>query len=235
MRTCHWARSRGFTRAAVLTKPSCRSNRTARGQIDAKSIAAGGPPALAVARLSLVQPTLARDDADSIQPRTLAMSLTTRIPAPFERFEGEVLPEWIDYNGHMNLAYYVVLFDQATDLLFDELDLGLDYRRSTGKGTFVVEAHTVYENELLAGARVRIATQILGSDDKRLHLAHEMFAVDGGARAAAQELMFLHVDLMVRRVCPFLPELRARVAAWTAAHAALPRPSWVGRRIAMPG
>ena len=62
-----------------------------------------------------------------------------------------------------------------------------------------------------------------------------MFEAGGDKRAAAQELMFLHVDLVARRVCPFLPDLRERVAAWTAAHAALPRPSWVGRRIAMPG
>jgi acyl-CoA thioester hydrolase len=163
------------------------------------------------------------------------MSPTTALPAPFERFEGEVLPAWIDYNGHMNLAYYVVLFDQATDLLFDALDLGLDYRRSTGKGTFVAETHTLYQNELLVSARVRVRTQILGSDEKRLHLAHEMFEIGSDKRAAAQELMFLHVDLVARRVCPFLPELRRRVAAWTAAHAALPRPDWIGRRIAMPG
>ena len=163
------------------------------------------------------------------------MSQKTSIPAPFERFEGEVLPEWIDYNGHMNLAYYVVLFDQATDLLFDELDLGLDYRRDTGKGTFVAETHTLYESELLVGARVRVATRIVGSDDKRLHLAHEMFEIGSDKRAAAQELMFLHVDLVARRVCPFSLELHARVATWTAVHAGLPRPAWVGRRIAMPG
>ena len=60
-------------------------------------------------------------------------------PVPFDRFRGEVLPEWIDYNGHMNLAYYTVLFDQATDLLFDELGLGLDYRRDRKLGTFVAE------------------------------------------------------------------------------------------------
>lgn len=170
-----------------------------------------------------------------MDPRIPAMSLNSPIPAPFERFQGEVLPEWIDYNGHLNLAYYIVLFDQATDLLFDELDLGLRYRRDTGKGTFVVETHTLYENELLVGARVRVGTQILGSDDKRLHLAHEMFEIGGDKRAAAQELMFLHVDLVARRVCPFLPELGERLAAWTAAHAALPRPAWSGRRIAMPG
>jgi acyl-CoA thioester hydrolase len=170
-----------------------------------------------------------------MRSRISAMSLQAAIPVPFERFEGEVLPEWIDYNGHMNLAYYVVLFDQATDLLFDELDLGLRYRRDTGKGTFVVETHTLYESELLVGARVQVKTRILGSDDKRLHLAHEMFEAGGDKRAAAQELLFLHVDLVARRVCPFLPELRARVAVWTAAHAALPRPAWTGRRIAMPG
>jgi acyl-CoA thioester hydrolase len=156
------------------------------------------------------------------------------VPAPFERFEGEVLPEWIDYNGHMNLAYYTVLFDQATDLLFDVLGLGLDYRRDTRQGTFVAETHNRYERELLVGARVRIATRILAADDKRLHLAHEMFALAGGKRAATQELMFLHVDLAARRVTPFPGDLRRRIAAAAAAHATLPLPEWAGRRIAMP-
>ena len=156
------------------------------------------------------------------------------IPAPFDRFEGEVLPEWIDYNGHMNLAYYTVLFDQATDLLFDELGLGLDYRRTTQLGTFVAETHNRYERELLVGARVRVTIQVIAADDKRLHLAHEMFALEGGHRTSTQELMFLHVDLAARRVCPFPEDLRRRVAAAAAAHATLPRPDWVGRRILMP-
>ena len=96
------------------------------------------------------------------------MTIPANIPAPYERFQGEVLPEWIDYNGHMNLAYYTVLFDQATDLLFDVLGLGLDYRRDTQMGTFVAETHNRYERELLVGARVRVATQIVAADDKRL-------------------------------------------------------------------
>ena len=156
------------------------------------------------------------------------------LPAPFACFEGEVLPEWIDHNGHMNLAYYTVLFDQATDLLFDELGLGLDYRRDTSHGTFVAETHNLYERELLVGARVRIATRIFGADDKRLHLGHEMFALAGGHRTATQELMFLHVDLAARRVSSFPEEQRRRIAAWAAAHVALPRPDWVGRRVGMP-
>jgi acyl-CoA thioester hydrolase len=162
------------------------------------------------------------------------MTIPANIPAPYERFQGEVLPEWIDYNGHMNLAYYTVLFDQATDLLFDVLGLGLDYRRDTQMGTFVAETHNRYERELLVGARVRVTTQIVAADDKRLYLAHEMFAVEGGQRTATQELMFLHVDLVLRRVSPFPEDLRQRVAAAAAAHAALPRPDWIGRRIAMP-
>lgn len=159
-------------------------------------------------------------------------------PAPFDRFRGEVLPEWIDYNGHMNLAYYTVLFDQATDILFDELGLGLDYRRDRQLGTFVAETHNLYERELLVGARVRVATQIIAIDEKRMHVGHEMFALDGGPnagqRAATQELMFLHVDLAARRVSPFAADIYARVSAAAAAHAALPRPTWAGRRIAMP-
>jgi acyl-CoA thioester hydrolase len=156
------------------------------------------------------------------------------IPAPYQRFEGEVLPEWIDWNGHLNLAYYVVLFDRATDLLFGELGLGLDYRRTEEKGTFVVETHNRYERELLVGERMRVATQILGCDDKRLHLGHEMFRSASGERTATQELMFLHIDMRSRRVSPFPPALRDRVGAWAAAHAWLPRPDWVGRHIQMP-
>jgi acyl-CoA thioester hydrolase len=155
-------------------------------------------------------------------------------PAPFDRYHGEVLPEWIDINGHMNLAYYTVLFDYGTDLLFDELGLGRDYRVTTNQGTFVAATHNLFERELLLGDKVRVATQILGADDKRLHLAHEMFRLDNGERAATQELLYLHVSLELRRVTPFPPDLRARVDAAAAAHAALPRPAWVGHRIAMP-
>src|SRR5258706_14826858 len=108
----------------------------------------------------------------------------------------------MDWTGHMNLPYYFVLFDRATVLLFDERGLGLDYRRNEEKGTFVVETHNLYERELLVGERVRIATQILGSDDKRLHLGHEMFRLRDGDRSATQELIFLHIDLSARRRKP---------------------------------
>ena len=156
------------------------------------------------------------------------------IAAPFDDYRGEVLPEWIDLNGHMNLAYYTVLFDYATDLLFEAISIGRGYKDATGHGTFVVETHNLYENELLVGEQVRVVSQILGADDKRLHLAHEMFRLGDGRRAATQELMFLSIDLGRRRVVSFLPGARDNVAEAVAAHAALPRPGWVGRRLAMP-
>jgi acyl-CoA thioester hydrolase len=156
------------------------------------------------------------------------------IPAPFDQYEGEVLPEWIDANGHMNLAYYVVLFDYTTDMLFEEIGIGRGYKEATNHGTFVVETHNLYERELLVGERVRIATQILGSDSKRLYLAHEMFSLADTQRAATQELMYLHIDLGARRVVPWLPEVHERVAAAAAAHSRLPIPDWAGRRIMMP-
>jgi acyl-CoA thioester hydrolase len=155
------------------------------------------------------------------------------IPAPFDRYRGEVLSEWIDANDHMNLAYYTVLFDYATDALFDAVGIGRHYKDSTGNGTFVVETHNLYERELLLGDRVRVSTQILGMDVKRLHLAHEMFGVANRQRAATQELMYLHVDLSTRRVVPFPDEVRERVAAAAAMHAHLPLPDWAGRRLAM--
>jgi acyl-CoA thioester hydrolase len=156
------------------------------------------------------------------------------ISAPFEQYEGEVLPEWIDANNHMNLAYYIVLFDYATDALFDAIDIGRRYKDRTNNGTFAVEMHNLYERELLLGDRVRVSTQILAADGKRLHLAHEMFMVANGRRAAMQELMYLHVDLSTRRVVPFPDDVRKRVAKAAASHSRLSRPDWIGRRISMP-
>jgi acyl-CoA thioester hydrolase len=156
------------------------------------------------------------------------------IPAPFERYEGQVLPEWIDANDHMNLAYYTVLFDYATDALFDAIGIGRQYKEATGNGTFVVETHNLYEHELLLGDRVRVSTQIVEMDGKRLHLAHEMFMLAGGKRAATQELMYVHVNLSIRRVTAFPDGVRERVAAAAAAHAHLPCPDWSGRRITLP-
>ena len=148
--------------------------------------------------------------------------------------EATVLPAWIDYNGHMNLAYYVVVFDQATDALYDRLGIWLPYRQATGNSCFTVETHTIYEQEVKLGDRVRVHTHLLGADAKRLHYFHEMFHVGEGYRAAVQELMALHVDLSVRRTTPFPPDRQTVIDAALARCDVLPRPKEAGRRISMP-
>ena len=148
--------------------------------------------------------------------------------------EATVLPAWIDYNGHMNLAYYVVVFDQATDALYDRLGIWLPYRQATGNSCFTVETHTIYEQEVKLGDRVRVHTHLLGADAKRLHYFHEMFHVGEGYRAAVQELMALHVDLSVRRTTPFPPDRQTVIDAALARCDTLPRPKEAGRRISMP-
>ena len=154
-------------------------------------------------------------------------------PAPFREYEGEVLPAWIDSNDHMNLAYYVVLFDHATDVIYAALGMGPGYKASSNCGTFAVETHILYDQELRLGERVRVTSHVLGADAKRLHLGHEMHRISDGARAAAQELMYLHIDLDRRRVTPWTAAVAARLQEAAATHAPL-RPDWVGRRIAMP-
>ena len=133
----------------------------------------------------------------------------------------------------MNLAYFVVIFDHATDVLFDALGIGDEYRRATGKALFVVETHTLYEHEVGDGERLRVGTSLIGGDAKRLHFFHEMFHAETGLRAAAQELLSLHVDLATRRTAPFPPDRQAAITARLRPGAALPQGA--GRRISMPG
>jgi len=154
--------------------------------------------------------------------------------APFDSGVFEVKPEWIDGNNHMNLAYYTAAFDLGTDLIFDVFDCSYSYKDREGCGTFAAETHNLYEAELLLGEKARIVTWVLGVDAKRVHLAHEMYRLHDGKRAATQELMYLHVDLRVRRVVPWPAQVHARIATAAAAHARQPRPDWVGRRVAMP-
>lgn len=154
--------------------------------------------------------------------------------APFDSEVIEVRPEWIDPNNHMNLAYYTMAFDLATDLIFDVFDCSYAYKDRAGCGTFAAESHNMYEAEMLLGEQARMVTWVLGVDAKRVHLAHEMYRLDDGRRAATQELMYLHVDLRIRKVAPWPDAVRARIQAAYDAHVGHERPAWAGRRIAMP-
>ncbi|MEQ8505789.1 MAG: thioesterase family protein [Rhodospirillales bacterium] len=146
-----------------------------------------------------------------------------------------VQPDWIDYNGHMNLAYYVLVFDHATDALQDIVGLDADYREATGGSIFVVEAHLTYDSEIMLDEEMRIRTRVMDVDAKRLHLFHEMYAGDDnsgeGRLAATNELMILHVDLKTRRTAPFPEPVFSTLERMKADQSALPRPPQAGRHI----
>jgi len=157
-------------------------------------------------------------------------------PTPFDHYRGRVLPAWIDANDHMNLAYYVVLFDLAGDVAYERFGLGPQsgYKERTNFGTMAVESHNLYVQELLLDEEVKVVTQILAVDDKRIHMAHEMYRLPDNTLAAMQELMLLHVDLGLRKVTPWPADIRALLDEAAEAHKTLKVPDWVGRRIAMP-
>jgi acyl-CoA thioester hydrolase len=149
--------------------------------------------------------------------------------------ESVVRPEWIDANGHMNLAYYVVAFDLATDTLYDALGIGQAYRDSTPFSCFTAETHTLYEREMLVGEKLRVGAHVLARDDKRLIYFHEMFHAETGERVAAQELLALHIDMRIRRVTPFPEDRRAAIDAVLRAREGAQLLKGAGRRIALPG
>ncbi len=150
---------------------------------------------------------------------------------PLDLYRTQVQAEWIDYNGHMNLAYYVLVFDRATDVLFDRLGIGEAYRRATDRSTFVLEAHLTYEREVKEAEPLRVTTQLIDADRKRLHLFHTMYHGEAGHRLATNEVLTLHVDLAGPRSVAFPQAQRQAIEALLAEHRNLPRPEQLGRVI----
>jgi len=144
-----------------------------------------------------------------------------------------VLPDWIDYNGHMNVAYYVLVFDHATDSVLDALDLGEAYRQRTTGSVFVGEAHVTYEREVSEGDLLTVSSRILGFDGKRMILFHEMSGDGTEGLVATNEVLCLHVDLETRRTAPIPAAGASRIEQVAIEHSALPRPSRAGRAIGL--
>ncbi|MGE5203764.1 MAG: thioesterase family protein [Acidobacteriota bacterium] len=152
---------------------------------------------------------------------------------PAAPFLCRVLPEWIDYNGHMNVAYYVLAFDKATDRLLDRLGVGGAYRSATGHSIYMLEAHVTYEREVKEGDALSIETQLIDADARRLHFFHRMHHAEQGYLAATNELLALHVDLSGPRAVPFPVEAAAAIGTMLAEHRRLPRPPQLGRSIGL--
>jgi acyl-CoA thioester hydrolase len=150
--------------------------------------------------------------------------------APFVSRVMEVEKDWIDYNGHMNMAYYNVLFDRCSDDAFDVMGLGPNYARDRKLTIYTAEVHVCYVQELHLADKVKVSFQLLDYDDKRLRAYQEIRHVDGWL-AATSESLSLHVDMTGPKVAPFPADILAKVQGMRALHTDLPIPERAGRSI----
>ncbi|MCR9125240.1 MAG: thioesterase family protein [Rhodobacteraceae bacterium] len=155
------------------------------------------------------------------------------LATPFVSSPMRVEPQWIDYNGHLNMAYYNVLFDTGVDEIYADFGFGPAYAQTRGHTTYTAEFHICYVRELHEGDRVRVTTQLLDFDTKRFHTYQEILHEDGWLAATAEGLG-LHIDMSGPRVAPMPDDIQARLGAYKAAHDALGRPERAGRSIAIP-
>jgi acyl-CoA thioester hydrolase len=152
---------------------------------------------------------------------------------PFVSSVMRIEPGWIDYNGHLNMAYYNVLFDRAVDEAFLLCGMGPDYAKERGCSYFVVESRLRYRRELTRRDRVRITLQLIGVDDKRMRFVMEMRHAAEGWLAASAEHLALHVDMTTRKATPFPVDIREALESMRAAHSAMATPDWAGEGVAM--
>lgn len=151
--------------------------------------------------------------------------------APFKSDPMQIKPEWIDYNGHLNLAFYHVLFDTCIDEAFILFGLGPDYVKSHNASFFTLEAHVNYLRELSEGDPVYVTLQLLDYDHKRTHFFQQLYHGKEGFLSATSEQLSMHVDLESKRGTPFPDDVLARIAAMSEAHKDLARPSQIGSTI----
>ncbi|MFC7817777.1 MULTISPECIES: thioesterase family protein [unclassified Streptomyces] len=145
-----------------------------------------------------------------------------------------VRPDWIDYNGHMSEAFYVLVFGHATDALMIETGLDSGYRESTGCSLYTVESHIRFLRDVPEGAHLAIRTRVLGGAARKARFTHEMYVVSGpeseptpdAAPVATTELLAVHVDQQAGRAAEFPDAVRHRFTELTE-----PAPQWAGRSI----
>ena len=144
-------------------------------------------------------------------------------------------PQWIDYNGHLNVAYYNVLFDRAVDEVYLPLGLGPDYLKVHRHSTMVAEMHVRYLREVREADPLKVSVQLLDYDAKRIHLFEQLLHATEGWVSATSESMTLHVDMTAKKVAAFPDSVMRALERMKKAHAGLPRPEGAGRSVEMKG
>ncbi len=150
-------------------------------------------------------------------------------------YSTEIKPEWLDYNNHMNVAYYVLVFDLACEELLLSLGLGEVSAKLTGKSTMALESHITYDQEVSLGQEVEIRMQLVDHDHKRIHLYFEMHVKgSSGYLASTLEQISICVDLKKRKSASFPDEVMAKIKTLSQQQSHLERPDNIGRKIGIP-
>ena len=152
-------------------------------------------------------------------------------PAPLVSPTQTVIEDWIDYNGHLNMAFYNVIFDRAVDHFYDLLGVGAKYAESGAGSCFTMEVHVHYLNEVSLDDELELHLQLLDYDSKRLHYFQQMYHKEQGYLAATSEQLALHVDLNTRRSGAFPQQVLDKLDAMATTHLRLDAPSQVGHQI----
>ncbi|PYB86666.1 MULTISPECIES: thioesterase family protein [Pseudomonas] len=144
-----------------------------------------------------------------------------------------VLPDWVDYNGHLRDAYYLLIFSYATDALMERIGLDADARGQSGHSLYTLEAHINYLHEVKLDTEVWVQTRIIGFDRKRLHLYHSLHRQGSDEALAASEQMLLHVDLAGPKSAPFDDDCKDKLEKLVATQNSDLPPDFIGRSISL--
>ncbi|WP_118180197.1 thioesterase family protein [Paraburkholderia phosphatilytica] len=155
----------------------------------------------------------------------------------FTFYHDTVRPEWVDYNGHLRDAFYLLVFSLATDGLMDRIGLDEAGRAARQRTIYSLQAHVTYLHEIKEGTRMRVDARVLAHDAKRIHLYMEMFAdsrADDDGPVSACEQMLLCVDTTGPSAARFDPDVLVKIEALHAQQATLSPAKYAGRAIALP-
>lgn len=151
--------------------------------------------------------------------------------APLDLLQTDVRPDWIDYNDHMNVAYYVMVFDQAMDEFLNLYGLGKDYALGGHGSVFALQNHVHYMREVSVGTRLGVNLQFLDLDSKRIHVFFRMRDLSNDQVVSTSEFLCIHVNVQTRQSAVFPAPQRQQLDVLFKDHSKLAKPKMAGHRI----
>ena len=165
---------------------------------------------------------------EPLRQQTEVWKVDDEVDAPLDIYRCQVIQEWVDYNNHMTEAAYLTVFGWASDVLFQFIGVDDAYRAS-GSSFYTVGTHIIYEREAALNDSLKVTTQILDFDAKRLHFNHEMFNRKTDERLSTCEQMLLHVDSLAAKASQIKPSVALALNAILSKHRELTTPPEIGR------